>query len=135
MQFNNSIISNPSVSIDTATILQLKTIAQEESQVIVHCSYTSEGFMDLIRIWPTTYLVDQGSAHKSELVHAENVSIAPIWTRLEYGETRIFTLIFTGLPKSCGIFDFIESVPEPNGFEIRNIQRNASDVYFVEVNQ
>jgi hypothetical protein len=133
MQFSETIITKPDVSIDTDTLLQLKTITQEESQVIVHCSYTSQGFMDLIRIWPTTYLIDQGSDHKSELVHAENVSLAPIWTRLEYGETRVFTLIFSGLPKSCTVFDFIESVPEPNGFEIRNIKRNASDVYFVEV--
>lgn len=133
MQFSETIITKPDVSIDADTLLQLKTITQEESQVIVHCSYTSQGFMDLIRIWPTTYLIDQGSDHKSELVHAENVSLAPIWTRLEYGETRVFTLIFSGLPKSCTVFDFIESVPEPNGFEIRNIQRNASDVYFVEV--
>jgi len=133
MQFSETIITKPDVSIDTDTLLQLKTITQEESQVIVHCSYTSQGFMDLIRIWPTTYLIDQGSDHKSELVHSENVSLAPIWTRLEYGETRVFTLIFSGLPKSCTVFDFIESVPEPNGFEIRNIQRNGSDVYFVEV--
>jgi len=133
MQFSEKIITKPDVSIDTDTLLQLKTITQEESQVIVHCSYTSQGFMDLIRIWPTTYLIDQGSDHKSELVHAENVSLAPIWTRLEYGETRVFTLVFSGLPKSCAVFDFIESVPEPNGFEIRNIQRNGSDVYFVEV--
>lgn len=133
MQFSETIITKPDVSIDTDTLLQLKTITQEESQVIVHCSYTSQGFMDLIRIWPTTYLIDKGSDHKSELVHAENVSLAPIWTRLEYGETRVFTLIFSGLPKSCTVFDFIESVPEPNGFEIRNIKRNASDVYFVEV--
>ncbi len=134
MQFSETIITKPDVSIDANTLLQLRTITQEESQVVVHCSYTSAGFMDLIRIWPTTYLIDQGSSHKSKLVHAENVSIAPIWTRLEYGQTRVFTLIFSGLPKSCTVFDFIESVPEPNGFEIRNIQRNAADVYFVEVN-
>jgi len=134
MQFSETIITKPNVSIDTDTLLQLKTITQEESQVIVHCSYTSQGFMDLIRIWPTTYLIDQRSDHKSEMVHAENVSLAPIWTRLEYGETRVFTLIFSGLPKSCSVFDFIELVTEPNGFEIRNIQRNTSDVYFVEVN-
>ncbi len=134
MQFNETIITKPDVLINANTLLQLKTITLEESQVIVHCSYTSEGFMDLIRIWPTTYLIDQGSDHKSELVHVENVSLAPIWTRLEYRETRVFTLIFSGLPKTCTVFDFIESVPEPNGFEIRNIQRNDADVYFVEVN-
>ena len=135
MQLNETIITKPDVSIDTDTLLQLNTFTQVESLVVVHCSYTSAGFMDLIRIWPTTYLIDQGSSHKSKLVHAENVSIAPIWTRLAYGETRVFTLIFSGLPKSCSVFDFIESVPEPNGFEIRNIKRNGSDVYFVEVNE
>ncbi len=134
MHLNETIITKPDVSINANTLLQLKTFIQEESQVIVHCSYTSEGFMDLIRIWPTTYLIDQESNHKSELVHAENVSLAPIWTRLEYGETRVFTLIFSGLPKSCTVFDFIELVTEPNGFEIRNIKRNAADVYFVIVN-
>ena len=50
MELNETIITKPEVAINTDTLLQLRTISKEESQVVVHCSYTSEGFMDLIRI-------------------------------------------------------------------------------------
>lgn len=44
----------------------------------------------------------------------------------------IFKLVFTGLPKNCMSFDLIEDIPE-NGFVVRNIQRNKSDVYSINV--
>ena len=39
---------------------------------------------------------------------------------------------FSGLPRSCTSFDLIERIPEPGGFEVRNIGRNKTDVYEVE---
>ena len=44
-----------------------------------------------------------------------------------------FTLIFTGLPKDCNYFDLFEKIPEPGGFLVKNIKRNNSDVYFIEI--
>ncbi|WLD24801.1 hypothetical protein NU10_05330 [Flavobacterium dauae] len=44
-----------------------------------------------------------------------------------------FTLIFKGLSKSCESFDLVEIIPEEGGFEVLNINRNSSDVYYVTI--
>ncbi len=87
----------------------------------------------LIRIWKTTYLVDSLSAVRSNLVHAENISMAPVWTQIPDGGKYAFLLIFAGLPKSCKQFDLIEEISEPGGFFIQNISRNETDVYHLDV--
>ena len=87
----------------------------------------------LIRIWKTTFLVDSDSATRSKLVHAENISLAPVWTQIPNGGVYAFLLIFSGLPKSCKQFDLVEEIPEPGGFFIQNISRNETDVYHIDV--
>ncbi|MBC7937004.1 MAG: hypothetical protein H7Y86_16775 [Rhizobacter sp.] len=111
-----------------------KAILQQESlekQVIVHGSYKSGAYVDGIRIWPTTFLCDQQSAHKSKLIYIEGVSTYPTWTFLSPGEQINFLLVFSGLPKDCKLFDLKEIITEPDGFEIKNIRRNTTDVYQV----
>ena len=49
------------------------------------------------------------------------------------GQTINFTLIFSGLPKHCKLFDMVENIPEPGGFVFENIVRNNSDVYLLEI--
>ncbi len=102
-----------------------------EQQVIVHGTYTAGIFGDGIRIWQTTFLCDQHSDHASKLIYSEGISIFPTWTLLPPGEKINFLLVFSGLPKSCRVFDLREIIPEPDGFEIKNIRRNAADVYHV----
>jgi len=87
----------------------------------------------LIRIWKTTFLVDKFSGIRSNLVHAENISLAPVWTQIPDGREYSFLLIFSGLPKSCKIFDLVEEIPEPGGFFIQDISRNEKDVYHIDV--
>jgi hypothetical protein len=102
----------------------------EEGQVIVHCSFTAPtNESQLLRIWRTTFLCSNQSAHRSRLAYIENISIAPAWTMIEAGTTLNFTLVFSGLPKSCKSFDFKEEITQPGGFFIKNIARNKSDVY------
>ena len=106
--------------------------AEEESQVVVHCTFVSGEYEQAIRVWKSTYLLDRGSEHRSELVSAFNVSMYPAWTRVKGGHSLQFTLIFTGLPKSCKAFDLIEIIPQPGGFVERNIPRNEKDVYRIQ---
>lgn len=106
--------------------------AEEESQVVVHCTFVSREYEQAIRVWKSTYLLDRGSEHRSELVSAFNVSMYPSWTRVKGGHSLQFTLIFTGLPKSCKAFDLIEIIPQPGGFVERNIPRNEKDVYRIQ---
>jgi len=78
-------------------------------------------------------LIDRESGNRSKLLHALNISIAPMWMEIPAGSTLRFTLFFSSLPKSCEIFDFLEDIPESGGFEIRGIKRNKSDVYKVTI--
>jgi hypothetical protein len=103
----------------------------DDSYVYVHCSFDNSFDDALIRIWKTTFLIDHVSGAKSQLVHAENISVAPLWTVIPDNRVHTFILIFSALPKGCKIFDLVEEIPQPGGFHIRDIQRNGTDVYHV----
>lgn len=120
--------------IDPYLLQEVETSIKVERQVIVHCVYPSqfeEG--NLIRIWPTTVLLDRESGHKSRLLHAENISYYPYWTPVPQGKNYHFTLIFSGLPKQCTEFDLIEVIPEAGGFYVPRIKRNTKDIYNVTI--
>lgn len=135
MSFPDSPILKPKIKIDQVIKQKLENKTEEESQVIIHCSYTGDLDTDGIRIWKTTFLYAHNSSHKSKLVLAENITLYPTWTIITKGETINFTLIFTGLPKSCKLFDMVEEIPEPGGFAIRNISRNKTDVYYLIIGE
>jgi hypothetical protein len=129
------IIDKPKVDIDPSILRQLKTQTEEMGQVIIHFLYQSNPFTySTIRIWPSTYLYDLTSSHKSELAHVENITMFPEWKEIPPGGHNYFSLFFTGLPKSCTKFDFVEECDgAPNNFEVRNIPRNDQDVYFIKI--
>lgn len=128
------IIERPEVAIDADLLAELKAQVHEEGQVIVHCLYLGMGMgFDAIRIWPSTFLLDQQSSHRSDLVHAENISLAPTWTICHFGLNR-FTLVFSGLPRQCEVFDLVEQCEGPGAFCVKDIQRNEADVYYVQIN-
>lgn len=106
---------------------EVKVFESEERQTIVHCKCKGE-VGDAYRIWPSTYLVEQGSDRRAKLITAFNISFAPQWT---LNDGRGFTLIFEGLSKSCKSFDLMEIIPQEGGFEVFNISRNNMDVYHV----
>lgn len=124
-------IVKPGVNVEVFTRIDALTL--EDSFVYVHCYFRNKWENMLIRIWKTTYLVDSLSGTRSKLLHAENISIAPVWTRIPDGQQYSFLLIFSGLPKSCKQFDLVEEIPEPGGFFIQNISRNEKDVYHIDV--
>ena len=109
----------------------IKTLAEEESQIIVHLHFHVDWFLR-IRIWKTTFLQPHQNGNKSALVHAENISFHPDWTVCKAGKNTC-TLFFKGLPKDCTVFDLIEEIPEPGGFYFPNIQRNNWDVYNLQI--
>jgi len=130
----SGIILKPEVVIDQKIKDLLKTSTHEAGQVIVHCIHDNKSlFPALIRIWPTTFLYDKNSSHISEMVVAENISYYPEWTEVGNGQTY-FSLIFSGLPKSCANFDLIEDCKGGlYPFKVLDIARNESDVYYVQV--
>jgi len=112
---------------------KLKSSIQEEAQVVVHCNFFAASPYDRFRIWPTTYLIDRQSGKRSKLVHAENVPYSPMWKLAQSVGVHQFTLVFEPLGKKCSTFDLLEIIPETGAFEVRDISRNRSDVYSVEL--
>jgi hypothetical protein len=121
----------PKVDLEILEALAPSTL--EDSFVYVHCYYDNPHQEMMIRIWRSTYLIDTASGSRSKLIHAENISIAPIWTKIPDGALYSFLLVFEGLPKSCQSFDLIEDIPQAGGFEVRNVSRNESDVYHLDI--
>nr|WP_292009421.1 hypothetical protein [Chryseobacterium sp.] len=114
----------------------LQTKIEEEKQVIVHCCFPASPYLgNLIRIWPSTYLIDEITGHKSNLIHTENISMFPSWTTVPFMQDFWFTLIFSGLPGDCKSFDLKEVIPEEGGFYVKAIKRNSLDVYRVKISE
>ena len=119
--------------IDEALKSEIKSNTDNEQQVIIHCKYAASAEGDMIRIWKSTFLYARDSSHKSSLINTQKISIYPNWTFVNGNKVFYFTLIFSGLPRSCKSFDLIENIPEPGGFFVENISRTNLDVYNVEI--
>jgi len=129
---NAAVIIDPKVDISPELLEELEAQIHEQGQIIVHCIQEAP-YPSFIRIWPTTFLYDHHSSHKSELIHAENICYYPEWKPVDKGQ-NYFTLVFAGLPGDCGMFDLIEHcINEGGAFKALNIRRNKSDVYYVKV--
>ncbi|MCC2590963.1 hypothetical protein [Chryseobacterium sp. MFBS3-17] len=129
-----STIQKPAPVIAPEIVEELRILPVEEKQVIIHCCFPAEAALgSLIRIWPSTFLVDEVSGSRSRLVHAENISFTPMWTEVPPFRDYWFTLIFEGLPADCKQFDLQEMIAEEGGFFVQNIRRNQTDVYRVRV--
>lgn len=120
-------LESPEISIET------EVDVSQESHVYVHCYFKNTHKDMLIRIWRSTFLVDNGSGGRSRLVHAENISIAPEWTMVPDNKMFRFLLIFDALPRGCVSFDLIEDIPQSGGFHVSGILRNKTDVYHVDI--
>ncbi|MFT4663869.1 MAG: hypothetical protein ACI8YQ_002377 [Polaribacter sp.] len=130
---NPTIISKPTIEISKSLLEQLETFTAEESQVIVHCIYNSGNLPWMrIRIQPATFLYDKNSDHRSELAHVENIVMAPNWQHVPETGEAFFSLIFSGLPKGCTVFDLIE-LNEACPFRALGVSRNNEDVYFISL--
>ena len=121
------------VKVDKQILEEVQTETDVEKQVIVHCFFKTNSQDNLIRIWKSTYLRDQDSKHKSQILNAFNITFYPIWQPILNGRNAKFTLVFSALPKSCNAFDLFEDIPEGGGFFTGVISRNKSDVYSVEI--
>ena len=123
----------PLIELDEKIKAEILNQVEEQGMVIVHCSFSPQ--IDIgIRIWNSTFLVDRASGSKSQLLHPLNITVAPQWELVKAGTTKRFILVFSSLPKTCEVFDFIEEVPHSFGFEIYGIKRNSTDVYNVNIN-
>jgi hypothetical protein len=126
-----AIKTKPQVDVDTLAAVDPAVL--EDSHVYVHCYFNNTHPNMLIRIWKSTFLIDKVTGTRSRLLHTENISIAPQWTMIPDNRMFRFLLVFEGLPKSCSQFDLLEDIPQAGGFHIKNIGRNETDVYHVDI--
>ena len=119
--------------IDGEVLSAIDPSTLEDSFVYVHCYFENQSDDMLIRIWRSTYLIDRSSGSRSELVHIENISYAPMWTMIPKRGTFSFLLIFSALPKDCLVFDLLEDIQQAGGFFVQSIKRNELDVYHVDI--
>ena len=130
-------IQDPSVKtkpeVDGEVLAAIDPHTLEDSFVYVHCYFENQSDDMLIRIWRSTYLIDRSSGSRSELVHIENISYAPMWTMIPKRGTFSFLLIFSALPKDCLVFDLLEDIQQAGGFFVQSIKRNELDVYHVDI--
>jgi hypothetical protein len=119
--------------VDSEVLESIDPNTLEDAYVYVHCHFENTADEMLIRIWRSTFLIDRNSSARSELLHAENISFAPLWSVVPARSKFSFLLIFSGLPKDCTSFDLIEDIPQPGGFFLSGIKRNARDVYHVNI--
>ncbi len=121
--------SRPQVEVLAEPETALAVKLEEESQVLVHVHFLAFPGA-LIRIWKTTFLIPTiPSGEKVPLVHAENITMAPMWTHLDGYGVFTFTLVFKGLPRDCQVFDLTEEIEESGAFHFPEIARNETDVY------
>lgn len=117
--------------VEAELLEELSQQVEEQGQVVVNIVYPPQQFEFAVRVWRSTFLFSKSSDHKSKLVHAENISIAPVWTEVAAFKQYTFTLYFEGLPKDVLLFDLIENIPQPGGFFYQSIVRNEMDVYWL----
>jgi hypothetical protein len=120
-------------NVDTDVLYSIHPELLTDAHIYVHCHVPPTTQEILIRIWRTTFVIDRASGEKAALVHAENITYAPVWTLVPQSFNYHFLLIFSALPKSCTKFDLVEEIPQPGGFHIPDIIRNKSYVYHVSV--
>lgn len=130
---NPRVITYPESVVAPEVVEELLECYKPEGQVIIHGLYKAPPSGPVfIRIWPTTYLFDKDSSHRSELVWFEKISCMPYWTEVPEDSFFTFTLVFSALPTSCTMFDLKEIIPDSGAFQILDIRRNEDDVYFLD---
>lgn len=115
-------------------LAQIEEQFEQEKQVIVHCCFQNNYTLgNLVRIWPSTFLEDKFTGYRSKLIFWENIAVFPYWKDIPPVKEYCFTLVFSGLPKECKVFDFVEEVMHGSGFLVTDIERNESDVYTLKL--
>lgn len=91
----SAVITSPAIDLTKEVKLELLSDTEETGQVIVHGRFSCRASWELVRVWKTTYLIDRSSGHRSQLLFAENICMAPMWTALKTGKNAPPTGLIT----------------------------------------
>ncbi len=124
----------PKVEIAKKFLDLITTQVNLESQVTVHIGLKIGQQAQQVRICANTFLQCANTKIKYKMLFSNNISIYPKWTILEANSYIEFNLIFENLPKDCSSFHLIEDIPEEGGFNFENIEKNSSNIYYLNLN-
>jgi hypothetical protein len=115
----------------------LHETAHRTNVVIVHCTIPADEEDGGYYINRHTFLLDHHARLRYRLLHAEGIAHEddPDQAIKRHGRPLHFTLYFLGLAHTCAVFDLVERSDDPFPFIIRNVPRNAQDVYRVTFSQ
>jgi len=133
-QLPENTVATPPVDQELESLVQN---VDEDRQTIIHCRYVSKSKYingGWVNIWPSTYLTDADSQEEIEMLFAFQIPLSPNRYYFERaGQVKRFTLLFPGLPKNWKRFHFREHTPTGDGFTVKDILRNNSGVYQIEL--
>jgi hypothetical protein len=110
--------------------------AHRTNVVIVHCTIPAEAGGGAYFINRHTFLLDHRARLRYRLLHAEGIGHGDTPDVSKDDDRPLhFTLYFLGLAKDCAVFDLVERSDELFPFVVRNIRRNAQDVYRVTLSE
>jgi len=119
--------------VDAEALTDLSSKVEEQGQIVIHVIYPPQSEPYAIRVWKSTFLFSKNSDHRTKLIHAENISLSPQWTEVSDCQPYAFTLFFEAFPKNVLVFDLVEIIPQPGGFNYHGILRNYTDVYTISL--
>jgi hypothetical protein len=108
---------NLDVPSDTCPQLHIRRITHTPNSTIIDLTFINEGLAPVMRVrtgapgQQTAFtLTDPTSGHVYQLQNVEGISLDPLWTTVDEGETVNFTLTFERLPDDLTAFRLIEGV-------------------------
>lgn len=108
-----------------------------EGQTIVHCRYIStDKFKNggWVNICKSTFLVNADTKDFLALAKAINIPVNPGRHFFKTpGQIKQFTLLFPHVPKFWKCFHLVELVKGGAGFKVKDIERNATGVYQIDL--
>lgn len=123
--------------IEPGLLDHLNQSCRQEGQTIIHCRYVSKSMYingGWVNIHPTTYLRNRSTGACLQLEYSEYIPVAPAkYYFSNSGELKNFTLYFPAVPDHWTEFDFVEQSGTEEGFVFRNISRNKTGVYSIQL--
>ncbi len=110
---------------------------EPEGQTILHCRYVStDKYLNggWINIYKSTFLVNPDTKDFLSLVQAHNIPVSPGRHMFrQAGQLKQFTLLFPYVPRYWRRFHLVELVRGGGGFRVKDIERNKSGVYHINL--
>jgi hypothetical protein len=123
----------PFIDITESVRMSLSALRYDEAQVTLHIKFPTADWLAKMVDWPTTFLLPEDGFQKSRLVALSTIASPSELREFATGINSSFSMVFTGLPEDCKSFYFWQDIYHSNGFYLKHIDRNETDVYQISL--